>query len=682
MGSGTHGAERASRRTLVGPSFIHVAERHRDRSVVTRTASIEPPPDRPPDSSRPSRPLSGIRVSRRWLAAIVLTSIALGGTLGASAPAIAATGGELLMPHSELMALPTTGTAWTGLKAVADAALPAPNLCDQSNNHHLRTFAAALVYARTGIASYGAKARAAVMAALPTQVVGCDNATLALGRQLTAYVLAADLAGLSGSDETTFRSWLSAIRTKFIGGHPSRTTLQNTDTSAPNNWGAYAGAGRIAADLYLDDTADLAAAARVTRGFLGDRSAYAGFTTTLTSAAVSWTCTGSVSTYTALNAACTKSGINIDGGIGADISRGGPLRWPPLDPGIPYQLESIQGLGLQLELLSRHGYPDAWSWSNSALKRAAAIVTRSGAAGGTGWNLTTASRQMPWLLNLRYGTSIPTRTAGMGRAIGFTDWLYGSGAAPSSAGGGGGGGGGGTPAPTPTPTPKPPSNPPAGTAPTTTKPTVKAIAAPVPTSGVPATVRWSLATSSAGLRRFDLQVNVDGRGYTGLGLSSATATGRRVTLAAGHRYAFRVRAVDRAGRVGSWSTVGATRGVTVGDGSPTLTYRGSWGSAAATSYLGHRVHFTRSGSASVTIRFSGSSIALIGPIGPTRGRSKVYVDGRYAATIDQGAAHFSARRMLFVRNLSSGGHTLVVRAVGTSGRPMVAIDAVEVLQRS
>jgi hypothetical protein len=32
---------------------------------------------------------------------------------------------------------------------------------------------------------------------------------------------------------------------------------------------------------------------------------------------------------------------------------------------------------------------------------------------------------MPWLLNLRYGTSIPTATAGMGRAIGFTDWLYG-----------------------------------------------------------------------------------------------------------------------------------------------------------------------------------------------------------------------------------------------------------------
>ena len=95
------------------------------------------------------------------------------------------------------------------------------------------------------------------------------------------------------------------------------------------------------------------------------------------------------------------------------------------DPGINYQLEAIQGLGLQVELLSRHGYADAWTWSNSALRRMAAVVTRSGSSGGTGWNETQTARQMPWLLDQRYGLSIARQHAPMGRAIGFTDWLYG-----------------------------------------------------------------------------------------------------------------------------------------------------------------------------------------------------------------------------------------------------------------
>jgi hypothetical protein len=70
---------------------------------------------------------------------------------------------------------------------------------------------------------------------------------------------------------------------------------------------------------------------------------------------------------------------------------------------------------------------------------------------------------------------------------------------------------------------------------------------------------------------------------------------------------------------------------------------------------------------------------LVGPKGPGRGRSAIYIDGQYVATIDQVAASFVARRALFVRNLTAGTHTLMVKALGTSARPMVAIDAIEVL---
>lgn len=340
--------------------------------------------------------------------------------------AAGATGDYLLMPKAELLARPVTGAAWTALKKVADGTFSTPNMCNQNSNHHLQTLAAALVYARTGTVSYQAKAQAAIMAALPTQKVGCSNAALALGRQLTAYVLAADLSSLrTSSSGPAFATWLSAIRTKNIGGHSIWNSIKATHENSPNNWGAYAGASRIAADRYLGDATDLAAAMKVTQGFLGDRTAYANFNDNLSSAALSWTCSGSVATYTPVNPSCTKSGINVDGGVVSDVSRGGSLKMPPTDPGIPYQLESIQGLGLQVELLYQAGNTTAWSWSSSALKRMAGVVTRSAAAGGTGWNGTKTARQMPWLLNRRYGSSIPTATSGMGRAIGFTDWLWG-----------------------------------------------------------------------------------------------------------------------------------------------------------------------------------------------------------------------------------------------------------------
>ena len=149
--------------------------------------------------------------------------------------------------------------------------------------------------------------------------------------------------------------------------------------------------------------------------------------TTSRSDDLSWACSGSAATFTPVNPPCTKSGINVDGGIVSDISRSGALKWPPGSTAVQYQLDSIQGVGLQVELLYRNGYANAWSWSSSALKRMAGLVTRSGNAGGTGWNATNTSRQMPWLLNKRYGTSIPTQSSGMGRGIGFTDWLYGNG---------------------------------------------------------------------------------------------------------------------------------------------------------------------------------------------------------------------------------------------------------------
>jgi hypothetical protein len=355
----------------------------------------------------------------RLAATILAITVLIPSTL--PAPAAAATD-YILMSRSALLARPVSGIPWANMKAVADGSLGTPGLCNQDSKHHLRTLAAALVFARTGSASYGLKARQGVMAAISTQRVGCDNATLALGRQLMAYVLAADFADLTGTPDATFRAWLTTIRRKIIGGHGVWDSLFRTHVRSATNWGAYAGASRIAASLYLGDAADVAAASKITQGFLGSRTAFR-FSDRMSSAALSWSCAPSI--YTPVNGVCKKGVINVSGAVIADISRGGSLRWPPGSTGVQYQLDSIQGVGMQVELLYQNGYPTAWDWSASAVKRMADLVTRSKSGGGTGWNETTASRQMPWLLNRRYGMSIPRRSSGMGRAIGFTDWLWG-----------------------------------------------------------------------------------------------------------------------------------------------------------------------------------------------------------------------------------------------------------------
>jgi hypothetical protein len=613
-----------------------------------------PPPSHapsppPPTSTVPASPARSVSLGRRGIAALVgaLVLSIVAATSAWTAPADAAST-YLLISRSDLLARPTSGSAWSSLKSVADGSLGGANLCDQDEDHHLRTMAAALVYARTGSSSYKTKATSGIMTAIKTQTVGCGNAVLALARQLPAYVFAADFIGLSGTNETTFRSWLSVIRTKVIGGHSVWNSLENTQRRSANNWGAHAGAARIAASLYLGDTDDVSQAARIAQGFLGDRTKYTSFTENLGSEDLSWAC-GSASTYTPINKACTKSGINVDGGIVADISRGGSLRWPPAPLGISYQVESIAAMGIQLELLSRNGYGSAWSWSSSALKRAAQLVQRSAASGGDGWNESSASSQIPWLLNLRYGKFLPTRSVALGRGIGFASWLW---------SGGSGGTSGGSLAP----------------APTVTTPWVRlSTTSTATTYGVPVVIGWGLGSAGNGLSRYQVQVQRDGT-WRSVTLSSSKATTHRITMGTGSDYAVRVRAIDRAGLVGAWKTSSLMQGKRVDDSSSSLGWRGSWSVRSATGFLGGKAHRGQQKDVAVSYTFRGTSIAWVSAKSTDMGKAFIEIDGKYIQTVDLWASSSKTRRIVFATKLPDGEHTIRVRVAGTSGRPFVYVD--------
>ncbi|HSL30420.1 MAG TPA: right-handed parallel beta-helix repeat-containing protein [Anaerolineales bacterium] len=337
------------------------------------------------------------------------------------------TGTGMWITSSEIMALPTSGAAWDRVKTAAYGSWGTADLTNQDNKHDLNVLAGAFAYARTGDPALRSKVRDGVLAAKrsldQSSEWQTDNGVLATGRQLGAYVIAADLIDLKRFDsaaDNEFRSWLSAIRTTEIGTHGRWRTLTFTCENAAANWSAFACASRIAASIYLGDTADVDRAANIMRAAFGERSAYPsnapgrdGYFAHASSYDASWACDDA--NWIAINPSCVKNGINIDGALVEDASRGGSCCVLQGD-GMMYSKESLQGFFFSAELLYRTGrYGNPYTWSNQALKRAIDFMQRSG------WEFITF---VPWLANDRYGTSYPQPEKGNGRIMSWGDWLY------------------------------------------------------------------------------------------------------------------------------------------------------------------------------------------------------------------------------------------------------------------
>ena len=222
-------------------------------------------------------------------------------------------GSGIWISAQEIATLPTSGASWQALKAAADGTWSSAQIANQDSNHDIYTLAGALVYAKTGTVSYRSKTANAIMAAVGTESGG---RTLALGRNLAPYVVAADLINLKQFDsakDQQFRTWLRGVLRKSMSD--GRNLIQ-THEERPNNWGTNAGGSRIAADVYLADQTDLARAAKVFKGYLGDRSSYSGFQY----GDLSWQCNSSAPV--GINPkGCTKQGHSIDGVITDDQRR-------------------------------------------------------------------------------------------------------------------------------------------------------------------------------------------------------------------------------------------------------------------------------------------------------------------------------------------------------------------------
>ncbi len=362
------------------------------------------------------------------VAAIVVVGVALGaacadggkpvtgptspntpGSPGGSAPQPAVDSTGIWISAREIAALPMSGPAWTNVKSRADQACGTPDIANQDSNVDTCVLAKALVFVRTGVTSY----RDSVVAAL-RYLAGSgtySGSALALGRNLTGYVLGADLVGLKSLDPTldaAFRAYIDQLRTTPTS--PGSANLVACHELRPNNWGLHCGTALLTVALYLGRDSDVVQIAQMFKGWLGDRSAYAGFKY----GDLSWQADSSAPVGIDPKGA-TLQGDDVDGVLPDDQRRCGSFVWPPCQTN--YEWEAMQGALATAWILYRRGY-DTFGWSDQALLRAATWlynVDLYPVQGDDGWQ--------PYILNHVYHTSFAAPSpAQPGKSVGYTDW--------------------------------------------------------------------------------------------------------------------------------------------------------------------------------------------------------------------------------------------------------------------
>jgi hypothetical protein len=320
------------------------------------------------------------------------------------------------LDEREILALPTSGVAWERLQKAANQATGTPTLGDQDSATNVQVLAKALVYVRTGEVHYQEEVLAALRV-ITFENTEANGRTLALGRELAAYVIAADLVKLSRVDPALHEQFSRKLRELLhkplaSSGTTSVGSLQQTHETRPNNWGTHAGASRAAVAVYLGDWAELARTAQVFEGYLGNRTVYAGFAFHADS---SWQ--ADPNQPVGINPqGSIKDGHNIDGALPEEMRRGGSFTWPPVETG--YAWEALQGALVQAEILHRAGY-DAYNWQDQALLRAVQFLDR------LGWAPTADDEWLIWLVNRAYGTDFPANPAARpGKNLGWTNWTH------------------------------------------------------------------------------------------------------------------------------------------------------------------------------------------------------------------------------------------------------------------
>lgn len=349
-------------------------------------------------------------MKRLFVALFLLFSLA--------APAPAQTR-NIFLSAEEIAKLPVTGKAWDAMKKEADAPPTTPNLSNQDEPENSRTLARALIFVRTGNSAY----RDRVITTL-RQVPGTETGgrTLALGRKLGAYIIAADLLGYR---ENNWVSFVTVVANETLDGS---NLLKKCEDKA-NNWSASCIWSRAARAAYLGDLADLDRTAAVFRGmcalhgqFQGPRgNTISGFTFPSSAfGELGWQ-PDPAHPEVICPAESAIAGHSMSGALPEELRRATSVfRWAP--PCENYCWSALEGYIGTAWLLARAGY-GGFDINRKAILRAVEFQYKKASCPAVG-----DDTHQPHVIAAIYGTFsdsslIPVVTPSThGKLFGFGDW--------------------------------------------------------------------------------------------------------------------------------------------------------------------------------------------------------------------------------------------------------------------
>jgi hypothetical protein len=346
---------------------------------------------------------------------------------------------------ADLLSRPTSGADWNRLLQDAARDPGAADIGNQDSQHDVFTLAAALVCVRTG--QYCTKARDGVLDAMYTEEDPSDAdgepipmaRWMSVGRNLSAYVIAADLldlrrGGSTGADGERVQEWLEGFMTKQLMDNNDRTLTRGFEPfHASSNGAAQEGFAYAAVAAYLRDRSALDFVWQAYRTFVCDAGAldvmhiYMG-----PPVRDGWT--HSDTAPCAVNPAGTVKMVpaglpgagsvrRIDGALVGDMRRGGVYQWQPGYTQYPWV--GLEGLVPAAVILERAGYPALQAGNQAVLRTHDYLWYVRTNTGDARWFDGVRSRDIVHLVNVIYDKSFPiNETIGGGRTVGYTGWTH------------------------------------------------------------------------------------------------------------------------------------------------------------------------------------------------------------------------------------------------------------------
>jgi subtilisin family serine protease len=214
--------------------------------------------------------------------------------------------------------------------------------------------------------------------------------------------------------------------------------------------------------------------------------------------------------------------------------------------------------------------------------------------------------------------------------------------------------------------------------------TIPAIGAPWPSLALArglwrtaAPIRLSWTASDPGeIVGQEVQRSLDGGPFRTLLRPSPAATRADTTITPGGRRAFRIRAGDAVGNVGTSSAI-VTRLLVHETSARPVGHSSDWGTRPDAAASDGSVIAAEPAGATADLAFTGRSVAIVARRARDAGRIEIVIDGVPAGRVDLSRGAAGARRIVFASGLlTAGPHTIQVVTLG--GR--VELDAILVLR--